>query len=217
MIPTDLGGVPFGDAVGPSICLLCTWCWCDVCLIDLPFLLRLMDPSTRRQQLIIRGTTLVAVISAYMFVKFMPCRPLGEGLVMDIWQPETKKRKNNLRFIYHSDDHHFAELLGWGEPTSSSSTTCFHNRALLKDSINDRIVSVSTTRLGPHGTSVMPSTARSRRRGQVRPHGVTWELGGGEDDRWRCETLAPQMLLSAHQRRHHQCGAWVRVEAGHWW
>ena len=92
-----------------------------------------MDPSIRRRRLIIRGTALVAVISAWLFVRFRLISRSRRGISYGPMSARDRQTANNLRIIYHSDDSRMKRAPFF------QLCDLFRNRGLLRDSINSQI------------------------------------------------------------------------------
>jgi hypothetical protein len=98
-----------------------------------------MEPSARHHQLIIRGATLVVVITAWMFVRFRRISTYRRGITYGPMSARDQERDNNLRLIYHSDDRRCVELLRMRRAPFFQLCDLFRNEGLLKDSINNNI------------------------------------------------------------------------------
>ena len=98
-----------------------------------------MDPSIRHRRLIIRGTVLVAVISAWLFVRFRLISRSRRGISYGPMSARDRQTANNLRIIYHSDDSNCVELLRMKRAPFFQLCDLFRNRGLLRDSINSQI------------------------------------------------------------------------------
>jgi hypothetical protein len=70
-----------------------------------------MDPAIRRHQLVIRGASLVAIISAWLFDRFREMSSYNRGIYYGSMITRDQEWLNNLRFIYHSDDVHCVDIL----------------------------------------------------------------------------------------------------------
>jgi hypothetical protein len=70
-----------------------------------------MDPATRRRRLIIRGSALVVVVSAWFFVRFRHMSRYRPSISYGPLSQRDRERAANLRFIYHSNDNNYVELL----------------------------------------------------------------------------------------------------------
>ena len=98
-----------------------------------------MDPSIRHRRLIIRGTALVLVISAWLFVRFRRISRSRRGISYGPMSARDRQTANNLRIIYHSDDSNCVELLRMKRAPFFQLCDLFRNRGLLRDSINSQI------------------------------------------------------------------------------
>ena len=98
-----------------------------------------MEPSTRHRQFIIRGAALVVVITAWMFVRFRHMSASRRGITYGPMAARDQERANNLRFIYHSDGRCRVELLRIRRAPFFQLCDLFHNRGVLRDSINSNI------------------------------------------------------------------------------
>ena len=98
-----------------------------------------MARLARRRQLISRATALVAVITAWLFVRFRRLATSRRGITYGPLSAIDEERASNLRFIYHSDDRRCVELLRMRRAPFFQLYDLFRNRALLKDSINSNI------------------------------------------------------------------------------
>lgn len=98
-----------------------------------------MDTSVRRRRLVIWGAALVAVISAWLFVRFRRMSRSRAGISYGPMTARDQERSNNLRFIYHSNDTNCVELLRMKRAPFFQLCDLFHSRGLLRDSINSQI------------------------------------------------------------------------------
>jgi hypothetical protein len=98
-----------------------------------------MEPSPTHHQLIIRGAALVVVITAWMFVRFRHMSTSRRGITYGPMSARDQERANNLRFIYHNNDHRCVELLRMRRAPFFQFCDLFRNRGLLRDSINSNI------------------------------------------------------------------------------
>lgn len=103
------------------------------------FLFSLMDRSTRRRQLIVRGASLVVAISAWMFARIRRRSMSRRGITYGPMSARDQERTNNLRFIYHCDDRRYVELLRMRRAPFFQLCSLFRTRELLRDSINCNI------------------------------------------------------------------------------
>ena len=67
-----------------------------VVLIIVYLLFSSMDPSIRRRRLIVRGAAMVAVMSAWFFIRFRRMTSRGEGLPVAPCLSETKRGQQTL-------------------------------------------------------------------------------------------------------------------------
>ena len=95
-----------------------------------------MVRSTRRRQLVSRGAALVAVITAWLFVRFRRLSSSRRGITYGPLSARDEERNRNLSFIYHSDDRRCVELLRMRKAPFFQLCDLFRNRALLRDSIH---------------------------------------------------------------------------------
>lgn len=95
-----------------------------------------MDRSGRRRQLMIRGTALVTVISAWMWLRFRRMMRFRRGITYGPMSARDQERAANLSFIYNSQDVHCVELLRMRRAPFFQLCDLFRNRSLLRDSIN---------------------------------------------------------------------------------
>lgn len=98
-----------------------------------------MDPALRRRRLILRGASLVVVISAWLSVRFRRMSSFKRGISYGPMAARDRERMNNLRFIYHSDDTTCVDLLRMKRAPFFRLCDLFRQRALLQDSIHSRI------------------------------------------------------------------------------
>jgi hypothetical protein len=82
-------------------------------------------------QLIRRGVALVAVITAWLFVRFRRLSSSRQGITYGPLSARDEERAANLRFIYHSDDHRCVELLRMRRAPFFQLCDLFRSRALL--------------------------------------------------------------------------------------
>lgn len=82
-----------------------------------------MDPATRRRRLVIRGSALVVVVSAWFFVRFRRMSRYRPSISYGPLSQRDQERAANLRFIYHSNDNNCVELLRMKRAPFSSFVT----------------------------------------------------------------------------------------------
>lgn len=95
-----------------------------------------MDPAARRRRLIIRGATLVVVVSAWFSVRFRRISRSRPSISYGPLSARDQERAANLRFIYHSNDTNCLELLRMKRAPFFQLCDLFRNRGLLTDSIH---------------------------------------------------------------------------------
>ena len=120
-IDAGLGGAPLGVADVPYTCLGLP---AQFCTNKYPnFVVSFMDPSIRCLLLIIRDTALVAVISAWLFIRFRRISRSRRHISYGPMSARDRQRANNLRIINHSDDSNCVELLRMKRVPFSSYAT----------------------------------------------------------------------------------------------
>jgi hypothetical protein len=75
-----------------------------VVLIIVYLLFSSMDPSIRRRRLIVRGAAMVAVMSAWFFIRFRRMTSRRRGITCGPMSVRDQERAANLRFIHDSND-----------------------------------------------------------------------------------------------------------------
>ncbi|KAL6649400.1 hypothetical protein ACP70R_013624 [Stipagrostis hirtigluma subsp. patula] len=98
-----------------------------------------MDASARRRALVVRGSALVVVVCAWMFVRFRRRVGARRSITYGPMLHRDRERAANLRFIYESDDSHCVELLRMKRAPFFQLRDLFRSRGLLKDSIHTNI------------------------------------------------------------------------------
>ena len=73
-----------------------------VVLIQVYLLFSFMDPSIRRRRLIVRGAAMVAVTSAWFFIRFRRMTSRRRGITYGPMSVRDQERTANLRFIHDS-------------------------------------------------------------------------------------------------------------------
>jgi hypothetical protein len=98
-----------------------------------------MDPSIRRRRLIVRGAAMVAVMSAWFFIRFRRMTSRRRGITCGPMSVRDQERAANLRFIHDSNDTSCVELLRMKRAPFFQLCNLFRTRGLLRDSINSQI------------------------------------------------------------------------------
>ncbi|KAL6595657.1 hypothetical protein ACP70R_047997 [Stipagrostis hirtigluma subsp. patula] len=101
--------------------------------------IRRMDASARRRALVVRGSALVVVVCAWLFVRFRRRIGARRSITYGPMLHRDRERAANLRFIYESDDSHCVELLRMKRAPFFQLCDLFRSRGLLKDSIHTNI------------------------------------------------------------------------------
>ena len=94
-----------------------------------------MDSAGRRRLLILRGASLVVVITAWLYVRFRR-RSLCPAITYAPMLDRDIQRQTNLRFIYQSNDTHYVDQLRMKRAPFFQLCDLFRARCLLRDSIH---------------------------------------------------------------------------------
>ena len=93
-----------------------------------------MDPVVRCCQVARRGAAVVAVICAWVFLRFRRLTRSREGISFGPLTHRDRERAANLRFIYRSSDRRCLEVIRMSREPFFQLCRLFRDRALLRDS-----------------------------------------------------------------------------------
>ncbi|XP_072146428.1 protein ALP1-like [Setaria viridis] len=95
-----------------------------------------MDGAERRRWLILRGASLVVVVTAWMFVRFRRRCLTRPPITYAPMSAREEQRQNNLNYIYQADDTRCVDLLRMKRAPFFQLCDLLRTRELLKDTMH---------------------------------------------------------------------------------